>query len=35
MEVAKPGWNPVYWYCVYCGTKVMGFKNKHNKVKAE
>ena len=35
MEVAKPGWNPVYWYCGECGTRIMGFKNKRNKVKAE
>ena len=35
MEVANQGWVPVSWFCVNCGTKVMGFKNKHNKVKAE
>ena len=35
MAVANQGWVPVSWFCVNCGTKVMGFKNKHNKVKAE
>ena len=33
--MANHGWVPVSWFCVNCGTKVMGFKNKHNKVKAE
>ena len=33
--MANQGWVPVSWFCVNCGTKVMGFKNKHNKVKAE
>ena len=33
--MANQGWVPVSWFCVNCGTKVMGFKNKYNKVKAE
>ena len=33
--MSKQNWNPVYWYCVECGTRIMGFKNKRNQVKGE
>lgn len=28
-------WKPFIWYCVNCGTKVIGFRNENNSIKVE
>ena len=33
--MTNQGWIPISWFCVNCGTKVMGFKNKNGVVKSE
>ena len=35
MDVANQEWVPISWFCVNCGTKVTGIKDKQGVVKCE